>query len=236
MQRYFTEKCKGNYLVLDDSDVHHIKNVMRMNDGDFIEVVYNLEVYKCEIENIADSKFKILEKLEFKLDKKPFITLIIPLLKEQKLDYILQKSTELGVDEIIFTNFSRSIIKLDDKKLENKMSRWSKICKEASEQSKRNNIPNLLFIKDFKDLKDLDGINFICSTEEKLKTIKNALKKVNVYDRINIVIGPEGGISPLEEEYLYNNGYIRTTLGNRIMRVETVPLYLLSIINYEFME
>ena len=236
MQRYFTNNKNNEYFKLDDGDQHHIKNVMRMSSNDLIEVVYKKEVYECIIEDISEFKIKVIKKFDSFIDNKPFVCIVVPLLKEQKLDYILMKATELGVDEIIFTNFSRSIVKLDDKKLDNKMSRWSRICKEASEQSKRNNIPNLLFIKDFKDLKNLSGLNIICSTQEKEKTIKNALKKANEYDRINIVIGPEGGISSLEEEYLEYNGYIKTTLGNRIMRVETVPLYLLSIINYEFME
>lgn len=233
MQRYF---CDNKELKLNESDKHHIKNVMRMSNGDKVEVVYNKNVYICSIENINEVSLNQIEVLENIKDNKPYISLIIPLLKEQKLDYIFQKATELGVDEIILTNFKRSIINLDDKKLENKMSRWSRICKEAAEQSKRNNIPNLLFIKNFKDLKKLEGICLVASTQEKQKTIKNVMQKISVCDKINIVIGPEGGISTEEEEYLSNNGYIKTTLGTRIMRVETVPLYLLSIINYEFME
>lgn len=232
MQRYFVE---GDKLVLSDNDKHHIKNVMRLSSGDLIEVVNKKHVYICKIEN-SNIDIKIEEETKTSDEIKPFVCLVIPLLKEQKLDYIFQKATELGVDEIILTNFTRSIVKLDDKKVDNKLERWSRICKEASEQSKRNYIPNLLFLKDFKELKNLEGKNIICSTEEKEKTIKNALKKISEYDRINIVIGPEGGIDPKEEKYLSDNGYTKTTLGNRIMRVETVPLYLLSIINYEFME
>lgn len=236
MQRYFALDKKDNYVILSEYDFHHIKNVMRMKNNDLIEVVFDFKLYECVIENLNELKIMINKEIDVPLNKRIFVTLIIPLLKEQKLDYIFQKATELGVDEIILTNFERSIVKLDDKKLENKMSRWSRICKEAAEQSKRIFIPKLLFIKDFRELKNLDGNKIVCSTKEKNKSIKNVLKNINVYDKINIVIGPEGGISSKEEEYLSNNGYTKTTLGNRIMRVETVPLYLLSIINYEFME
>ena len=237
MQRYFTDKKQDNTFILNENDLYHIKTVMRMNDFDQIEVVYEKEVYTCYIKySNTNIEVIIKEKIDYYEYPMPYISLVLPLLKEQKLDIILQKATELGVNEIIFTNMTRSIIKLDDKKLENKLIRWSRICKEASEQSMRNTIPNLTFIRDFKALKELDGINIICSTQEKKKTVKNVLKNVSICDRINIVIGPEGGISPNEEEFLESNGFIKTTLGSRIMRVETVPIYLLSIINYEFME
>ena len=76
----------------------------------------------------------------------------------------------------------------------------------------------------------------VCSTIEKQNTIKKVFKNNYNCDKINMLIGPEGGISPKEEEILINNGFIPVSLGNRIMRVETVPLYLMSIINYEYME
>ena len=128
----------------------------------------------------------------------------------------------------------RSIIKLKDKELK-KIERWNKICKEASEQSKRVNIPIVTEVKTLKQLDNIDGIKLVCSTKEKDNTIKKYLKKNNGYNKINIVIGPEGGISPKEEEYLNSIGFESVSLGNNIMRVETVPIYILSVINYENM-
>lgn len=233
MQRYFSKNKQDNYFVLSDNDLYHIKKVMRMNDKDTIEVVYNKELYLCELEQ---NKAKVLKKEEVLLENRPHITLVIPLLKEQKMDLILQKSTELGVDEIIPVIMKHSIIKLDDGKQEKKIERWQKICKEASEQSKRLDIPVVGKISKLADLKGLEGVKLTCSTVEKTQNLKNCLKNIKNYDRIILVIGPEGGLAKEEEQYLKEIGFVSISLGSRIMRVETVPLFLLSILSYETME
>ena len=87
-----------------------------------------------------------------------------------------------------------------------------------------------------KELVKEDGIKIVCSTVEKENNLKKFLTEHKNYDKIIIVVGPEGGISPNEEEYLVNEGFTRVSLGKRIMRVETVPIFILSALNYEFME
>ena len=233
MQRYFSEKKENNYLSLGDNDLYHIRKVMRMNDGDIIEVVFKHELYLCELET---DKAKIVKKQDMLKCNKPYITLIIPLLKEQKMDLILQKSTELGVDEIIPVEMKHSIVKIEENKQDKKIERWQKICKEASEQSKRLEIPQVNKICKLADLESLKGVKLTCSTIEKSQNLKNYLKNLGNYDRINLVIGPEGGLSKEEEEYLKKIGFVSVSLGNRIMRVETVPIFLLSVFNYESME
>jgi len=233
MQRYFSKNKQENYFELSDNDLYHIKKVMRMNDKDKIEVVYNKELYLCELEH---DLAKIIKKDDTLLESRPHITLVIPLLKEQKMDLILQKSTELGVDEIIPVIMKHSIIKIENEKQDKKIERWQKICKEASEQSKRLDIPVVSKICKLDDLRSLEGVKLTCSTIEKSQNLKNYLKNIKNYDRIILVIGPEGGLAKAEEEYLKEIGFISVSLGNRIMRVETVPLFLLSVFNYESME
>ena len=161
------------------------------------------------------------------------ITLILPFLKEQKMDLILQKGTELGIDEFIFIETERTIVKIENKKEQSKLERWSRICKEASEQSMRLDIPSIKIERDKDALENLEGLKFICSTQEKDKTIKNLLKNARNYDKI---IGPEGGFSLKEEIYFEKKGFTKVSLGSQIMRVETVPIFLASIIRYEYME
>lgn len=237
MQRYFTNKKNNNNFILNDDDLFHIKTVMRMVDGEKIEVVYNKEAYLCSLEDVTtDIKINIVEKLNDSFNKNPEIVLAIPLVKEQKMDLILQKSTELGVFKIIPFIAERSIIKLKSEKEPNKIERWQKICKEASEQSKRVDIPIVTSIKNLKDLVNFEGQKIVCSTKKDVNNIKMFLQKQAYCDKLLIVIGPEGGLTNQEEEFLIKNGFSQVTLGQRIMRVETVPLFLLSIINYEFME
>ena len=152
------------------------------------------------------------------------------------MDLVLQKATELGVTKIIPVTMERSIVKLDDSKEVKKIDRWSKICKEASEQSKRNSIPVISNIMTLKELVKEKGIKIVCSTIEKENNLKKFLTEHKNYDKIIIVVGPEGGISSKEEEYLVSEGFTRVSSGKRIMRVETVPIFILSALNYEFME
>ena len=234
MQRYFATDKIDNKLVLSNDDYHHIKNVMRMKINDNIEVVYDNKLYIANIESYDDIVI-IEEKLEYN-DIYPEIILIIPALKEQKLDLIFQKSTELGVSSIIVAPFERSMVKYDNRKEKVKLDRWNKICKEASEQSKRVDIPLIRLENNFDFVDSMDGIKLICSTTEKDNYIKKFLKKNEGYDKLILVIGPEGGISPKEEEILVSKGFTRVTLGSQIMRVETVPIFLTSIIRYEYTE
>ena len=108
--------------------------------------------------------------------------------------------------------------------------------KEASEQSHRIDIPKMHDITSLKGLVNVDAdIKIFCNTNEMSKNIKKVLQDSKKSGTILIVVGPEGGFSNVEVDFLSNNGFISVTLGNNILRAETVPLYLLSVINYEFM-
>lgn len=235
MQRYFSTQKINNTFSLSNDDLYHIKTVMRMKDKENIQVVYEEKPYLCEVRYI-DNDIQINEIEELKQDKEiiPEITLLIPILKEQKMDYIFQKATELGVNKFIPVIMERSVVKVGEKE-NKKLDRWKKIVKEASEQSHRNTIPTIENIIKLKDL-EIDGLKLICSTVEKENTIKRVFQKNTNYDKMSMLVGPEGGISEKEENLLKEKGFIPVTLGPRIMRVETVPLYLMSIINYEYME
>lgn len=229
MQRYFAISKNEENFLLRESDIHHIKKVMRLKNNDLIEVVFENRLY---ISQINEELFTIKEEVVNKKDIFCYVNLIIPLLKEQKLDYILQKATELGVSKITLVDTERSVVKLEEKKQDKKLERWISIAREAAEQSKRLDIPEIVYEK---KLQELDGEKIICSPQSSI-SIKNHLKTLSVYDKLNIVIGPEGGLSNKEEEAYVKKGFTKVNLGSRIMRAETVPLFIMSIINYEYME
>lgn len=236
MQRYFVDKIDGDFFTISNDDSYHILKVMRMEIDDKIEVVYNHNEYLCKIVAIENNvKCKVISILDEKKRNIPKITIAQSLVKEQKMDYILQKATELGVDEIIPICTERSIVKLENKE-DKKKERWKKVLKEASEQSKRVEIPNLESIISLKELlnKKYD-FKFICSVNEKVKTIKSVLSKVDISDTILFVIGPEGGLSSQEEEMLLSNGFEAISLGSNVLRTETASSFILSAISYEFM-
>ena len=207
MQRYFKDTNLDLFeLSVDDS--YHITKVMRNKIGDKIEVVIDKKLYICEIVELKELvKVQRIEEVICDSELPCFVTIAQSLVKEQKMDLILQKSCELGVSEIIPINATRSIVKLDKKETK-KIDRWNKILKEASEQSKRVVIPKVNEIMDIKDLTNL---------------------------KILFVIGPEGGFTDNEEKILIDNGFISTSFGKRVLRTETASLYALSIINYILM-
>lgn len=234
MQRYMVTNKE---LKLDDTDINHIINVMRMKQNDKFHIVYDNVLYTCNITNIEKRKvdYEIIKKEEIKSNKTHKVIIACSLIKEQKMDFLLQKATELGVDEIIPIISERTVVKID-KKNTNKISRWIKICKEASEQSHRMNIPKIHEIINLKGLSDVKAnAKIVCNTNEMSKNIKKVLQDVKKSDTMIIVVGPEGGFSDNEINYLLENGFISTTLGENILRAETVPLYILSVINYEFL-
>ena len=232
MQRYF---AVDKDLNISDKDKHHIINVMRMKLNDKIEIVYNEKVYMCEINDISkkDVSYSVKDIIDVNNELPLKVTIAVSLVNEKKLDFILQKCTELGVYDFILVNSDRSKIKIDGKE-KKKIERWNTITKEAAEQSHRNIKPIVRDIMSINDVLKLDyDLKLTCSTKENEKTIKNVLQNSTNCDRIIIVVGPEGGLTVSEEEKLEKNGFIPVTLGNLILRTETVPIYIMSLINYE---
>ena len=231
MQRYFAKDIENNKIILSNSDMHHIKKVMRMKENDKVEVVYDKKTYLCNLDNNLELHIESIINEDKELQKE--IIAIIGLVKEQKMDLILQKLTELGVSKIIPVNMERSIVKLDNKKEDKKLIRWNTICKEASEQSKRNTIPIITNVINFKDIKNIDAdLKLCCSVSEKDNVISNYISNNN-YNSVSFVIGPEGGLSLKEENYLKENNYNLVSLGSLVFRMETACIYMASILNYE---
>ena len=232
MQQYF---AKNKSLELEESDYHHIKNVMRMKTGDLIKIVYDNIFYTCKLNVNKDVDIEVISEEKKNINKVKIIS-AFSIIKEQKLDYLLQKGTEVGIDYFIPINTKRSIVKIDSKKDSKKKNRWTRILKEASEQSFRSNIPIIENVLELNDLIKIEAdLKLICSLNEKTENIKKVLEKNNKCDTILIVTGPEGGFELNEEKKLMENGFIPISLGNNVLRAETAPIVCASMINYEFM-
>ena len=232
MQRYFAKEYNDK-IILRDSDIHHIKNVMRMKIDDRIEVVFDKKLYICNIDSMEPLILSIIDIINEENKINLDVIVALGLVKEQKMDLILQKLTELGVNEIIPVNMERSIVKLDKERFSKKKVRWQMICKEASEQSKRTDIPEITDIMSIKDLVNLDyDIKLVASTKEKDKLLNYYLQSIKDCAKIIMVIGPEGGISPKEETYLLENNYNPVSFGDLIFRVETAAIYAGAVFNF----
>ena len=236
MQRYFAHNKIDNMLILYDQDIHHIMHVMRMRNHDQIEVIYEQTMYICEIlTNNNSIELIIVDQADLEINLKQ-VTIVQSLVAEKKMDLILQKLTELGVSMIVPLQAKNSMVKFDTIKMQNKKERWQMICKEASEQSKRSTMPVIGNLMKINDLKNIEyDLKILCSVNEKATTIKKVLQNTSKCDKIIVVIGPEGGFDSEEEINLQDYGFIKTSLGSGVLRTETAPIYVMSVINYEFM-
>ena len=231
MQQYFSNRKDKNTLYLDNSDLNHIKNVMRMKENDEIIVVNNGVSYICSLNNdLLSANIKEVFKSE---ENTPDFCVFVPLLSEEKMSFILQHGTELGITKFVVVQYEHCKYKLKRSDYEKKLTRWNKIIKEASEQSYRITKPILDSIIEPKDIDSISNVNILCSLDKSnVKNICQVLTTSNCNDTINLVFGPEGGLSKNEEDMLEAKGYIKTSLGDTVLRTETVPLMIASIIKY----
>ena len=235
MQRYFSNYKENNEYLLSKDDSYHTQKVMRMKLNDLIEIVDNKKVYLCEIKAFNPTKAKVVKELNENHENDKKIILVQSLINENKMDYVLQKGTELGMNTFYAFKATNSVVKENDKS-NKKLIRWQKIVKEASEQSKRNIIPEVVDIVDIQGLCKIEAdVKILLTVNEKTKNIKKVLKENKKCDTLIIVVGPEGGFTKEEEDKLIENGYISTSLGERVLRTETAGMVAISMINYEWM-
>ena len=232
MRQFFAVKKENNILYLDKKQFNHIKNVLRMKEGSKIEVVYSDEKYIASL-NSDYLTCNILKNLEKEAKKKIKKIFYIPVLVEDKMSFIFQKGTELGVDEFVPLLFERCKIKLDENTKIKKINRWKKIVENASMQSKRIEMPKVSDIVIVNEILPNADLNLLCSLDtDNVKTLKEVLNNVNSCATISVLFGPEGGLTSAEEEILVDKGFIKTKLCNNVLRTETVVLYVGSVIDY----
>jgi 16S rRNA (uracil1498-N3)-methyltransferase len=244
MQRYFVEneQINDNFVTITGDDVRHISKVMRMESGDqFICCNQNGDSAVCEIEEITTTHIgaNVVEWIKELKELPVNVTIAQGLPKGDKLELVVQKGTELGAASFQAFSAARSIVKWDSAKGKKKTERLQKIAKEAAEQSHRTIIPTvkepLSFNRLLESSRDFDLK--IVAYEEAAKAgessnLASALSKVKHGESIFVVFGPEGGLTEAEVEELASNGFIPCSLGPRILRAETAPLYFLSAVSY----
>lgn len=245
MQRYFVsnDQLKDTMVEIDGNDYHHIANVLRMNVGEQILcVVEQKGTALAKIEDISNELVlaSVIEWLNEEKELPVHVTIVSGLPKGDKLEYIVQKGTELGASAFIPFSAERSIVKWDAKKARKKIERLQKIAKEAAEQSHRTVVPHVdmpITLRQLIDLAKSYDTRLIAYEEEAKQNEKSVLSKaltsIEKGTSVLIVFGPEGGLTPSEVESLQEHGFKACGLGPRILRTETAPLYALAAISYQ---
>lgn len=246
MPKFFVKNSQvnDNKIIIIGEDVNHIKNVLRKNIGDTLEICDkdNSKNYLVDIATIDKELIvcNIMQQLNNNTESNVFINVFQGLPKSDKMEFIIQKSIELGASKITPVAMKRCVVKLSAKDGEKKIARWQKISEVASKQCGRNIIPKIESVCSIEEvcnkIRDYDVtlVAYENEKDNKLKCELEKLKKSQKKDlKIALVIGPEGGIDPDEIKKLKTNGATIITLGKRILRTETASLNMISIINYE---
>ncbi len=233
------DQIAGPLITVSGEDVRHIGAVLRMKTGDELLLCDGKGTeYSVKIIHVDRSEIKteILNKTQREIAY-PRVTLGQGLPKSDKMDWIAQKATELGVATIAPLVTERTIVKVKDE--EKRVSRWQKICREAAMQSSRPDIPKVEAIRKFSDtvnsLPSHPGTLLLLPWEEGRKPIKDLLQGKQGIKHIIVLIGPEGGFSPAEAELAISRGFHAVSLGPNILRTETAAIAVLSIIGYEYL-
>ena len=246
MPKFFvtSNEIENDKIKIKGTDVNHIKNVLRAKIEDKIDICNTDEMkdYECKIEELTNDcvTCKIISEKQNASESNVEITIFQGLPKADKMELIIQKSVELGVNKIIPVDMKRCVVKLKDKDQIKKVERWQKISEVASKQCGRGIIPKIGQVMKIKEIlnsiEEYDAVlvayekeenNYLKIEIDKLKNVEKDKKK------IAIVIGPEGGLEEEEVKQLQENGAKVITLGKRILRTETVALNMISILMYE---
>lgn len=237
--RFFVSKSDivSDTVTIQGADCVHIGVSLRSRPGDCITVCdEDMREYTCEIISITPKAVtaRITDVNLAVAEPQVKIHLYQSLAKGDKLDLIIQKATEIGVCDITLVNSKRCVVKYDQKDCKRKLERFSKIAESAAKQSGRGLVPAVFAPIDLQTaLVNSRGTRLFCYELEDGVSLKEAVHDKK-YDEISVFIGPEGGYTADEAEMAVNAGAVSVTLGKRILRCETAPLFVISCLMYEF--
>lgn len=246
MYRFFVEPSQigEKEIRICGSDVNHIKNVLRMKQGEEILISggENLE-YTCYIQEMQEEEvtahIMYVQEAGYELPSRIFLFQGLP--KGDKMELIIQKAVELGIHQIVPVASRRSVVKLDKKKEEKKIVRWQAIAESAAKQSKRMYVPQVAGVMSFGEAVQyagkLDVVLMPYELAKGMKETKEIIRGIQKGQSVGIFIGPEGGFEEEEVRQAVSLAGARPiTLGKRILRTETAGLTVLSILMFELEE
>ncbi|MFC1804240.1 RsmE family RNA methyltransferase [Candidatus Omnitrophota bacterium] len=238
MHRLFTVTeniSKEKVVVTDKNQIHHFRDVLRVKQGQELVVFDDRgNEYKAKVQSISLKSLvlKINKMDRFVREDKQNLTIACAIPKKSKMDDIIDKLTQLGVDRVIPLLTRRVIVKLDARGKKTKLERWRKVALSASQQSQRKLLPVIEPIKSLQEVLSQSsgfGLKLIPALLGERKAIKDIIKNSQAKN-ILVLIGPEGDFTPEEVQAAVTAGCVPVTLGETVLRVETAALAVASYI------
>ncbi len=224
--------------IKDKDEVHHIRDVMRLKRGTGVRVFDGEgKEYLGDIKEI--NKLSVIIEIKGTLESRPKqslnVTLYQAIPKKSKMDFIIEKAVELGVDRIVPVITERTVPALKDK-ANKKKERWQRLAKAASKQCGRSILPSISDVLGFTDAmaeaKKSEMVLF-AALDDSTKLLGTILKGYSP-KTISVFIGPEGDFTEKEISSARREGFSICSLGSLVLRVETAAIYVLSSLNYEY--
>jgi 16S rRNA (uracil1498-N3)-methyltransferase len=241
--RYFfvqPERVFSDTLILEERDSLHIRKVLRKRKGDLLDVSDGIAfLYQVAIVDYRNGEMlcAIRDKNPLKRTKMPRVILLSSLPKGERMDWMIQKSTEVGVDEIVPVQMERSVRVLSPDKLAHRMSRWRRIARNAASQCGRAEYPQIhtpLVLGQALDRVQKYPLKVFSDTNETHRTLREVHKERLSPEKVVLLIGPEGGVTEKERALLLRSGFVPVILGKTILRVETAGILAVALIRYEW--
>ena len=222
--------------ALRGSEAHHLRNVLRAEPGRVVELMDGFgRVWRAVVDECSEGRVDLskVELLESNLAVAR-LGLIQSLCKGDKLEWILEKCTEIGIDDIYLLEAARSVVRIPRERLDSKMNRWQKIILAAAKQSRRSTLPVLHPPSSLSLLcRDLPpGLRILLSENERGTSLRSMLR-TTTWQQAVFCIGPEGGWTEAEHQELVGLGFQPASLGSQILRTETAALVVAAILKYE---
>ena len=243
MRRIFIKALLQEELVITGGDAHHLGRVMRARAGDRILVADDEgKVGEYELTGFTESSvsMRLVQYVEERTESPVEIVLAQCLPKGDKLDLIVQKATELGVNVIVPLSSDNCVVRYDGRKAKAKQEKWQKIADEAGKQCGRSRLPVVMPVQPFKAwLREAaaeqgDAVAVcMCYENELQQGMKDFLQGQRAAKRFVVIIGPEGGFSLAEAALAKELGIASVSLGTRILRAETAAISGVTVIQYE---
>ena len=242
LRRFFVEEIRADNgtCIISGPEAKHIANVLRMKAGDrFILMDGRGSRFQAVIESASSKGVRAV--LEKPLPKPPpspvHITLCQALTKSRAMDYLLQKTSELGVDRVVPFYSERTTVRYKKERLVNKMRHWREIAISAAKQCGRGIPTQIEPPSSFRELMERwrgeVALKVVLWEEEGAKDLKGLLKLSPSADNFVGMIGPEGGFTEEEINIARNSGFIVASLGHRILRADTAAITTVAIVQYE---
>jgi len=240
MARFFLpqNQIHGQFAKIDGPELDHLRRVLRFKPGDLITVFDETGwEHEAVIRSVvgAQGEVEIIRSYQAQRESPLRLTLAVGLTKGEKIDFVVEKATELGVQTIVPFASAHAVPKLDERKIAGRTERWRKIALSATKQCGRIQVPDVLPLMTFKDMliqAQPEAAKLLCWERETEQSLRQAHEKLGDLSALLIAVGPEGGFSPIEAEMARQHGFERVHLGRRILRAETAAIAALSLVQF----